>query len=207
MTVNTNGVDHAGWITVSTAPNTTGSERQAVVTFTQESESISVTVVQTYYAEEDYCPLNVVMESTTGGGWENGAYLSFESLSGYVYNTASLASGRYDSVQVGVPPHDVNIVFHHGGGTDRYINYRVYNQHGETLADVEYAFMNGGTHFVEWPCVPLAINSPDGEARVLRREIYDLSGRQVPDGGLPTGIYIVRTVTDRGVETKKMIKY
>ena len=190
VTVNTNGVEHAGWITISTAPNTTGGERQAVVTFTQDDDSLSVTVVQTYYSEEDYCPLTVVMESTTGGGWENGAYLSFESLSGYVYNTAALASGRYDSVQVGVAPHDVNIVFHHGGGTDRYINYRVYNQHGDMLADVEYAFMNGGTHFVEWPCAPLAIYSPKGEARVIRRETFDITGRRMQDGQLPRGIYI-----------------
>ena len=115
-------------------------------------------------------------------------------------------------------PHDVNIVFHHGGGTDRYINYRVYNQHGESLADVEYAFMNGGTHFVPWPCALVGIESPeeveDGE---LRTEVYDLAGRlmhrvengkwQAESSNLPAGIYLVRTVGPKGVSTKKQIVY
>lgn len=160
VVIETNGVQHAGEITVSAQPNTTGSERKATVTFSQNGETVTVQVVQTYYSVDDYCPLTLVMESTRGGGWEGGAYLSFESPSGYVYNTATLASGSQATESVGVAPHDVNIVFHHGGGTDRYINYRVYNQHGEELVSVDYAFMNGGTHFVEWPCAHVGI-SPD----------------------------------------------
>ena len=157
VTIQRNGVDHVGAITISTDENTTGRERQATVTFIQDGQSISVTVVQTYYTPEDYCPLTVVMESTRNGGWEGGAYLSFESLSGYVYDTATLSSGSHATVQVGVAPHDVNVVFHPGGGTDRYINYRVLNRYDEVLVSVEYAFLNGGTHFIEWPCAHLDI--------------------------------------------------
>ncbi len=216
VTVNTNGVDHVGAITVSAAPNTTGGERQASVTFTQAGYSISVAIVQTYWAEEDYCPLTVVMESTTAGGWENGAWLGFESTSGYVYATALLTSGAYDSVQVGVPPHDVDIVFHHGGGTDRFINYRVYNPYGETLVDVEYAFLNGGTHHVEWPCAHAGIDNPARTEAIEAIEVYDLMGRLVlrtkdrgdrSDRGIQRGVYIVRTVTDRGVTIKKCLKH
>ena len=217
VSVNTNGVNHVGILTVSTSPNTTGDERQATVTFTQAGKSVSVTVVQTYWAEEDYCPLTVVMESTTAGGWENGAWLGFESPSGYVYASAALAFGAYDSVLVSVPPHNVDIVFHHGGGTDRFINYRVYNQHGEALANVEYAFMNGGTHHVEWPCVPLAVDIPADETKVLYTEVFDLTGRLLlrtnnalsqlhNNTPMPCGVYIVRTVTNTGVSVKKRVK-
>lgn len=210
--------DNAQWVTFSVDPNTSGAERTAMLTFTHGGRTVTVGVVQTYYNAADYCPLTVVMESTRGGGWENGAYLSFESPSGYVYNTAALAYGSYDSVQVDVAPHDVNIVFHHGGGTDRYINYRVYNQHGESLADVEYAFMNGGTHFVPWPCALVGIESPEeAENGELRTEVYDLAGRlihrvengkwQAESSNLPAGIYLVRTVGPKGVSTKKQIVY
>lgn len=219
VNIETNGIGNVGALTLTASANATGAERQATVTFTQGSESISVAVVQTYWSEDDYCPLTVVMESTRNGGWENGAYLSFESPTGYVYNTAALALGGYDSIAVGVPPHDIDIVFHHGGGTDRYINYRIYNQHNEKLVDVEYAFLNGNTDHVDWPCARLGIEDPlqqqDGEA--LRVEVFDLAGRRLwqsvrgevkmESAVWPTGVYIVRTVTSKGVVTKKHIKY
>ena len=228
------------WYIVAAEENTTGSERQATITFTREGRgttagmsSVSVTVVQTYYSPEEYCPLTVVMESTRGGGWEGGAHLSFESLSGYVYGTAALASGSSATVEVGVAPHDVNVVFHHGGGTDRYINYRVLNRHGEELVGVDYAFMNGGTHFIEWPCARLGIEEQPVEASACRvwpnpardvlhieaaallcAELYDMYGRRVATtsgsdmnlAGLPTGVYILRAVTDLGVSEYRIIK-
>jgi hypothetical protein len=226
------------WYIVAAEENTTGSERQATITFTREGRgttagmsSVSVTVVQTYYSPEEYCPLTVVMESTRGGGWEGGAHLSFESLSGYVYGTAALASGSSATVEVGVAPHDVNVVFHHGGGTDRYINYRVLNRHGEELVGVDYAFMNGGTHFIEWPCARLGIGEQPAEASACRvwpnpardvlhieaaallcAELYDMYGRRVATtsgsdmnlAGLPTGVYFLRAVTDMGVSFLKL---
>ena len=233
VTIERNGVEHVGTITVATDENTTGSERQATLTFTQDGQSISVQIVQTYYTPDDYCPLTVVMESTRNGGWEGGAYLSFESLSGYVYGTATLNSGSSATVEVGVAPHDVNVVFHHGGGSDRYINYRVLNRYGEELVSVEYAFMNGGTHFIEWPCAHLGIEQQSAEptfcrvwpnpvhdvlhietTTLLRAELYDTYGRCVAStsisdidlSGLPEGIYILRAVTDRGVSESKIIK-
>ena len=228
------------WYIVAAEENTTGSERQATITFTREGRgttagmsSVSVTVVQTYYSPEEYCPLTVVMESTRGGGWEGGAHLSFESLSGYVYGTAALASGSSATVEVGVAPHDVNVVFHHGGGTDRYINYHVLNRHGEELVGVDYAFMNGGTHFIEWPCARLGIEEQPADASPCRvwpnpardvlhieaaallcAELYDMYGRRVATtsgsdmnlAGLPAGVYILRAVTDLGVSEYRIIK-
>ena len=232
--IEANGADKVGTVTVMADENNSGSERQALVTFTQDGQTVVVKVVQTYYAEEDYCPLTVVMESTRNGGWEGGAYLSFESLSGYIYNTATLVSGSTETVSVGVAPHDVNVVFHGGGGTDRYINYRVLNSYGEELVNVEYAFMNGGTHFIEWPCAHLGTDSPAAAAEVkvwpnpasdrlnidaghlLRAQLFDAAGHTaatLPAGaaqmtleGVPSGIYFLRVVTEKGVSVEKVIK-
>ena len=233
VTIDRNGVDHVGAIAIAAVENTSGSERQATVTFSQDGQSISVVVVQTYYTPDDYCPLTVVMESTRNGGWEGGAYLSFESLSGYVYGTASLSSGSSATVEVGVAPHDINVVFHHGGSSDRFINYRVLNRYGEELVAVEYAFMNGGTHFIEWPCAHLGIEQRSAEtsswrvwpnpvhdvlhieaATLLRAELYDIYGRCVAStsgsdvdlSGLPAGIYFLRAVSDSGVYESRIIK-
>ena len=214
VSVESNGVTHAGAIGISVNENTTGDERYATVTFTQAGERVVVRVVQTYYSEEDYCPLTVVMENTQNGGWEGGAYLSFESASGYVYNTAALASGSYDSVAVGVPPQKVKAVFHHGGGTDRYINYRIYNQYDEKIVDVEYAFLNGGSHLLDAPCEALANDTVPADATVLKTELYDFTGRllystssSIPLNQLPTGLYILRMFTDNGEIVKKYMKY
>lgn len=235
VSVNTNGVEHAGAITITTQANDMATEREATVTFSQNGESLTVKVVQTYYSVEDYCPLTVIMESTRSGGWEGGAYLSFESLTGYVYGTAKLETGRSETVEVGVPPHDVNVVFHHGGGTDRYINYRVKNQYDEDLVNVSYAFMNGGTHFIEWPCVHVGIDEAENGGalgrvevwpnpasnrlniacdQLLRAEVIDACGqvvaatmeRQVNIESLMRGVYFVRVVTPEGVAVKKIIK-
>ena len=233
VTIDRNGVDHVGAIAIAAGENTSGSERQATVTFSQDGQSISVVVVQTYYTPDDYCPLTVVMESTRNGGWEGGAYLSFESLSGYVYGTASLSSGSSATVEVGVAPHDINVVFHHGGSSDRFINYRVLNRYGEEFVAVEYAFMNGGTHFIEWPCAHLGIEQRSAEtsswrvwpnpvhdvlhieaATLLRAELYDIYGRCVAStsgsdvdlSSLPAGIYFLRAVSDSGVYQSRIIK-
>ena len=233
VTIERNGVEHVGAVTIAADENTSGSERQATVTFTQDGQSISVVVVQTYYTPDDYCPLTVVMESTRNGGWEGGAYLSFESLSGYVYGTAALSSGSSATVEVGVAPHDINVVFHHGGSSDRFINYRVLNRYGEELVAVEYAFMNGGTHFIEWPCAHLDIEERSAEisafrvwpnpvhdvlhieaANLLRAELSDTYGRRVAStsgsdvdlSGLPSGIYILHAVSDSGVFESRIIK-
>ena len=232
--VDTHGVVKAGSLTITADANTTGAERQAVLTFSQDGKSVAVNIVQTYYSPDDYCQLTVEMESTRGGGWEGGAYLSFESLTGYVYSTATLSSGSSQTVTVGVAPHDVNVVFHSGGGTDRYINYRVLNAYGEELVAVEYAFMNGGTHFVEWPCAHVGVENPtldeeqlkvwpnpaqdwlNVEADHLQRvELLDARGRVLATGsgsrlslsGLAAGVYYLRVLAEEGVAVKKIVKY
>lgn len=223
---------NAQWVTFSVDPNTSGSERTATLTFTHGDRTVTVGVVQTYYAVGDYCPLTVVMESTRGGGWEGGAYLSFESLSGYVYATATLEFGSSETTTVMVAPHDVNVVFHRGGGTDRYINYKVLNQYGEEYVNVEYAFMNGGTHFIEWPCAHVGIGSAADRVRLavspnpatdcirieaegmLQADLLNADGRVMATtsqptlslAALPAGLYMLRVATREGVAACKIVK-
>lgn len=231
VSVDRAGVDNVGQLTVQVGANTTGNERTATVTFSQDGQTLSMLVVQTYYTATDYCPLTVAMESTERQGWEGGAYLSFESLTGYVYATASLTQGQKDTVTVQVAPHDVVAVFHHGGGTDRYINYSILNQFGEHLVDVEYAYRNGGRHFIEWPCVHVGIDETEHrewkvwpnpvddvlnvEAEGLRQVVLvDMTGRTVLEAAsprlemqhVPSGMYVVRIVTDGGTVNTKIVK-
>ena len=231
VSVDRAGVDNVGQLTVQVGANTTGNERTATVTFSQDGQTLSMLVVQTHYTAADYCPLTVAMESTERQGWEGGAYLSFESLTGYVYATASLTQGQKDTVTVQVAPHDVVAVFHHGGGTDRYINYSILNQFGEHLVDVEYAYRNGGRHFIEWPCVHVGIDETEHrewkvwpnpvddvlnvEAEGLRQVVLvDMTGRTVLETtsprlemqNVPSGMYVVRIVTDGGTVNTKIVK-
>ncbi|MBR1550359.1 MAG: C10 family peptidase [Bacteroidales bacterium] len=214
--VDTAGAGRAGWVTLTADENTSGSERRATVTFIQEGRTVTLTAVQTFYSEEDYCPVHVVMKSTGNAGWQGGAYLSFESASGFVFGTTTLSSGYEATETVQVAPDELKVVFHSGGSTDRYIDYFVYNQYDEELVSVEYAYRNGGTHTVSWPCAHVGIDRPEdgAEETPLRVELYDLGGRLLSacQGGrptvetLPAGVYVLRTLTSRGVSTEKIVK-
>lgn len=223
----------AGWIRFHASPCSDGAERYATLTFSQGGESISVRVVQSAYNPEELCPLTVVMQSTRGEGWQGNAYLTLQSAASYIFGTASLSSGTLDSVVINVAPHDVYSVFHSGGGTDRYINYWIRNQHGETVVSAEYAYHNGGTHFVEWPCDHLGIDSvaswsvepsvfPNPTQGVLyidaagtpTVEIIDATGRPllrsvgtaIDLSPLAPGLYFVRIVTSDATAIRRIVK-
>lgn len=168
-----NAIVRAGWLYLMASDNNTGQDRVAVITLSQGSEQRTVRVAQGGYSSEELCPLTIVMESTRGDeGWQGGAHLTLESASGYVYGTARLTAGTLDSVQLPVAPHDMYAVFHSGGGTDRYINYAIRNQHGETLVSVNYAYRNGGRHFIEWPCYHLGIDDQDTQGHQSTSRLY-----------------------------------
>lgn len=227
--------NRAGWINYTATENNSGQERVAVITFTQGSEQRTVRVVQSAFDEEDLCPLTVVMESTRGNGWQGGAYLSFESAAGYVYGIAQLADGSKDSVTILVPPDEVYSVWHTGGGTDRYVNYAIKNQHDETLVNVQYAYRNGGVHRITHPCesdgtvgigeasagdvVTVYPNPATDElhlqaAHLYKVELMDMSGRLINTtdqhkldiSHLPAGAYFVRIITPNNTTVKRFIK-
>ena len=227
-----NYFERAGKLFFHASENNTGQERVATITFTQDNEQCTVRVVQSAYSEEEMCPVTVVMECTHGETWQGGAYLSLQSASGFVYGTARLEQGTKDSVDVTVAPHDVYVVWHEGGGTDRYVNYTVKNRHGEALVSVKNAYRNGGSHFIEWPCAHLDIEEvaakgavslyPNPVADVLtiqaeglqKAELMDMSGRRIVTtdkpridmSRLPVGAYFVRIVTSRDTTVKRIVK-
>lgn len=234
VTVDSTEISNAGWVRVNAATfEGMANERVATLTFIQGTESVEVRVLQVNYNESEFCPVTVVMEATRGDGWQDGARLTLQSEGGYVFGTATLTQGTLDSVTIAVAPHGIYAVWHSGGGTDRYINYRMKNQYGETLLNVVNAYYNGDTNLIEWPCAHLGIEDlplssetyriyPNPVADVLhidglpdggRVELYDLAGRRVMTGGatlntqeLAAGSYLLRIITDDGVRTEKVTK-
>ncbi len=232
ITVTADTLDPAGWVRFIVQENNSGQERVASLTFVQGNETCNVRVAQAAHDPEEMCPLTVVMESTHGDGWQGGANLTLESASGYVYGTARLQGGEKDSVVILVSPDEVYSVWHSGGGTDRYVNYYVRNQYGEDFVSVAYAYRNGGTHYIQWPCAhvgtpdtpaPAAVEvypnpattvlniSADGLQKV---ELMDMSGRivrttadhQLQLGNLPAQAYFVRITTAHDTIVKRIIK-
>lgn len=233
ITVEFDTFERAGWIRFDVQENNSGEERVAVLTFTQGDETCTVRVAQAAYDPEEMCPLTVVMESTRGNGWQGGAHLTLESASGYVYGTAQLEDGERDSVVILVAPDEAYSVWHSGGGTDRYINYYVRNQYGEDFVAVEYAYRNGGTHPIQWPCAHVGIaDAPAAPAAVevypnpvhnilnikadclQKVELMDMSGRRITTttqskldlGKLPVGAYFVRVTTANNTTVKRVVK-
>ena len=233
LTVDDASFGVAGWLRFHVAENHDGGERVACLTFEQGNETVRVKVVQADMNLDEMCPLTVVMESTHGSGWQGGAFLSLESANGYVFGTARLEAGQRDSVVIMVAPKDVYSVWHSGGGTDRYVNYWVRNQYGETFVETEYAYLNGGTDLIAWPCGHVAIPeaaqrpasptvypNPVGNvlhvnaANLKRVEVIDLGGRHVAESAtgrvdmseLPAGHYFVRIVTASGSSVQRIVK-
>lgn len=232
ITVTADTLDPAGWVRFVAQENNSGQERVASLTFVQGNETCTVRVAQAAYDPEEMCPLTVVMESTHGDGWQGGANLTLESPSGYVYGTARLQGGEKDSVVILVSPDEVYSVWHSGGGTDRYVNYYVRNQYGEDFVSVTYAYRNGGTHYIQWPCAH--VGTPDTPAPapvevypnpattvlnisadgLQKVELMDMSGRivrttanhQLQLGNLPAQAYFVRITTAHDTIVKRIIK-
>ncbi len=166
----------SGWVRLQAEPFAGTAERSAVITFRQGDEVCRLHVVQQPFADEELCPLTVVMRSTQYDGWQNDARLTLESAGGYVFGTARLEAGWLDSVVIRVAPHDVRSVWHRGGGTDRYIDYWVKNPYGEVLVEAVYAFSTGGTHLLEWPCARVGVEEcreAGGEWRVWPNPVVD----------------------------------
>ena len=230
-----NFIQRAGWLYFHVSENNSGAERVATITFTQGGEQLTVRVVQNAFDQEELCSLTVVMEATHGDGWQGGANLTFESATGFVYATAQLASGVKDSVIVRVAPDAINTVWHSGGGTDRYVNYTVNNQQGETLVSVRNAYRNGGVHRITRPCesdhtldisetpasdAVLVYPNPASDvlhiqaAHLNKVEMMDMSGRLINTtdrpkldiSHLPAGAYFVRVTTPKNTTVKRIIK-
>ena len=226
-------IGRAGWVRLVVSPMNDGSERTANVVFSQGNERVVVRVAQVNYSEEDMCSVKVVMENTSThhDGWYDGAFLTLESEGGFLFGKARLEEGQKDTVEYLVAPHDIKAVWHSGGGTDRYVNYCIYNQHGQELVKVVNAYRNGGTHHIAETCELLGIEEAvrhDEQVyptpahnilniraeRLQKVEIIDLSGRKVAESThasidisqLHNGHYFVRIVTSTGTSVKRFVK-
>ena len=237
ITIGETDFDHLGQVTIGVQENSTGVERTGTVVFTQADKRVELTVVQNAYdPATDYCQLTVEMENTHNEPWAGDAHLSFESPSGSVYGTARhTSSTRTSTATVSVAPHDVMLRWHPGGALDRYINYKVKNQYGEVLVDVQNAYFDGADMLIVWPCSHLGIDDPTaktvavkvwpnpttgavtvntGDAKVLRIEVLDATGRtamhadsqNIDLAGLNAGVYYIRVITQQGVSIQKVIK-
>ena len=232
VAVDTTGTGRSGWVRLSADENTSGYLRTARLTFAQGSDTVVLVVSQQAHAVDQYCPLRVTMQSTNGHGWVGGAHLSLESMSGYVFGTAALASGSEGTATVSVAPDSVLIVWHGGGGTDRNVNYTVANQYGETLVAVTNAYYNGSKDTIASPCAHAGIDDkwmqpevsvwPNPATGVLHveapgllyTELYDLTGRRLTTSAeccldlapYAPGPYLLRVVTDKGAFTEQFIK-
>ena len=231
LTFTTADSSTATWLYFVVEENNSGLERVGNIILSQGGEQCTARVVQGAYSPDELCPVTIVMESTRGEGWQGGAYLSLQSENGYLYGTARLSAGQRDSVVIPVGPHNIYSVWHGGGGTDRYINYYVRNQHGETLVSAAYAYRTGGTHRLEWPCAHVGIDEATESHEVLypspvidvlhiqaeglqKVELMDMSGRLVATTHssaidlrtLPAGAYFVRITTTTASTVQRIVK-
>lgn len=233
LSVEYDSIGCAGWLHLQVAPITDGEERATVIVCKQGNDSVCIKVIQVNYNEEEMCELTVVMENTNThiSGWDEEAYLTLESSGGYIFGTAHLENRDIDSVVIRVAPKDIHSVWHSGGGTDRYVNYRVRNQYGEDFVTVVNAYRNGGDHLIPWSCAHLAVEKPVSheisiypnpahnsltiQAEGLQKvEIIDVTGRktkessshQVDISKLPNGHYFVRIITTTGTSVKRFVK-
>ena len=175
-----------------------------------------------------------MMENTHNEPWAGDAHLSFESLSGTVYGTAQhTANSGSSSTTVSVAPHDVMVRWHPGGARDRYINYKVQNQYGETLVEVDNAYFDGADELLPWPCARVGIDDVDASAysiwpnpatdrvsvassdgRPFTLALLDVAGRVLLQsngssldlGAVAQGVYYLRIVSDGNVQVRKLIK-
>ena len=223
----------AGWVHFNIQPfNETNSERTGYIVFQQGDETKRAKIVQGSFDPNDMCPLTIYMEATHGNGWGGDARVTIESENGYLFGTAKLQQGTSDSIVVMVPSIPIHSIWHPGGGTDRYINYRIENQYGETVVEVEYAYRNGENSIISSPCGHVGIDNIDDISAVrlspnptrglvnidadgiIAVEVMDLRGRLLETSSSATvdlsryvpGVYLVRVTTATTTEVHRIVK-
>ena len=129
--------------------NNTGSVRSAVVTITQGSQSVTVTVSQSECATSDMCQITVQMDDSYGDGW-NSSYLTLSSSSGYVYGTATISNGSSATQQFSVCPSGLTLTWTSGSQWDDECSFVVNNAAGQPLLTVSES--PSGSYSITTPC-------------------------------------------------------
>ena len=136
-------------VNVTASANNTGAVRQAIVTITQGSQSVTVTVSQSECSSSDMCQITLYMNDSYGDGW-NGSYLTLSSSSGYVYGTATLSSGSSSTQQFDICPSDLILTWTSGSQWDDECSFMVYNASNQVLLSASDPFNNSYT--INTPC-------------------------------------------------------
>ena len=118
-------------VTINIAANNTGSERSAIVTFTQGTQTQQLTISQTSCEESDMCPISITAIDSYGDGWNN-ATLTIESAEGFVYGTVELISGYNATTTINVCDETVYAVWHIGN-YDSECSYSIRRADGSIL--------------------------------------------------------------------------
>ena len=109
--------------------NTGATERHAVVTFTQGTDTAYLQVSQILYNEEEMCNVNVNMYADGTHGWCEG-YLTLASPGGTTFGTVRLSAGAVaQSASVQVVP-DTLVVTWHSGSNDSCCGFYLENAAG-----------------------------------------------------------------------------
>jgi hypothetical protein len=135
-------------VSVNASPNNTGTSRTAIVTITQDTQSVVLTVAQNECAAADMCMLSLLMEDSFGDGW-NGAYLTLTSSSGFVYGTATCLSSAAETQQFNVCPSDLILTWN-SGEYDYECSFTLFDPQGQYLLNESVFFSPSYT--VPNPC-------------------------------------------------------
>ena len=135
-------------VNVTASANNTGSSRSAVVTITQGTQSVAVTVVQSECSTSDMCTISIEMTDSYGDGWNN-SYLTLSSTSGSVYGTATLSSGSISTQQFDICPSAMQLTWTSGSQWDNECSFVVYNAMGQTLLNISNP---SGSYSIATPC-------------------------------------------------------
>ena len=136
-------------VNVTATANNTGAVRQALVTITQGTQSVTVTVSQSECATSDMCQITLQMDDSYGDGW-NGSYLTLSSSSGYVYGTATLSDGNTGTQQFNVCSSGLTLTWTSGSQWDDECSFTVYNASNQALLTASYPFDN--SYSITTPC-------------------------------------------------------
>ncbi len=135
-------------VNVTATANNTGAARQALVTITQGTQSVTVTVSQSECASSDMCQITLEMNDSYADGW-NSSYLTLSSTSGYVYGTATLSSGSYATQQFDVCSSALQLTWTSGSQWDYECSFVVYNAAGQPLLTISNP---SGSYSIATPC-------------------------------------------------------
>ena len=147
-------------VSLSAAANTTGHDRQAVVTVVQGGDTATLLVQQMKCDLAEMCTLSLKGQDSRGDGWEDGC-LTLASTDGLIYGTFGINDGSYAIQDIAVGP-DTVIATWHRGRSDGECGFFIENQYERMWVNhVAGSQLNDGDTFViVSPCASTGGSDP-----------------------------------------------